>query len=44
MVRENTQMIGVKPSTKKRLEDLGTLRDTFDSVIVKLLDSYEKHK
>ena len=43
MVRKSTQLIGVKPDTKERLENLGTLKDTFDSVIQKLLDFWDEN-
>lgn len=34
--------IKVKPDTKKRLEVLADYKDSMDSVIVKLLDCFEK--
>jgi len=37
-----TEMIAITPSTKKRLEKLGKFKDTYDSIIRKLLDKYKE--
>jgi predicted CopG family antitoxin len=42
MYKENTKIIRVSRETYKNLEKLGTLTDSFDSVIQRLLASHNK--
>ena len=37
-----TTTIRVKRNTKKRLEEIGKKNDSFDDIINKLLDNYDK--
>jgi len=39
-----TSTIRISIETKKRLNELGNLNDSYNSVIEKLLDAYEKNE
>lgn len=40
----NNTKVGVRKSTHKRLKSVGRFGETFDDIIVRLLDSYEVKK
>lgn len=42
--QETTSPIRIKRSTKQRIHKLGTVKDNYDTVIVRLLDFYEENK
>lgn len=39
-----SNLISISDKNKKRILELGKMGETFNDVITKLLDSYEKHK
>jgi hypothetical protein len=41
---KKVKVIKIDESTHKRLASLGTLLDSYDSVIVQLLNFYDKHQ
>lgn len=39
----NRTMINIKNSTKKELEEIGNMRDSFDDVVKKLIDFWNEN-
>ena len=40
----NNTTIQISKSTQERLKDVGTMADTYDTVIMKLIEEYERMK
>jgi hypothetical protein len=43
MVKDRISSIELKPSTKERIKNLGKKDDTYDDIVQRLLQAYEKN-